>query len=135
MPVVDISLIVYVSFCASISHFINVPCPFCVMYNNNCYCCDLKLINWRFFKRKSVLASYMWARAPAAFRKHVTGHAHFRPTVPAMTDFWLISVPGNPEPRNSWEEIAEKTGHLSSNSKFNIPELKVLRRPVNNATQ
>ena len=47
-----------------------------------------------------------------------------------MTDFWLISVPGNPTPNKSWEEIAEKTAHLSSSSKFSIPDLKVRLLPV-----
>lgn len=42
-----------------------------------------------------------------------------------MTEFWLISVPGNPEPDNSWDEIADRTHHLSSTTKFTIPELKV----------
>lgn len=42
-----------------------------------------------------------------------------------MTDFWLISVPGNPEPKESWDEISEKTSHLSSTTKFAIPDLKV----------
>ena len=42
-----------------------------------------------------------------------------------MTEYWLISVPGNPAPNDSWEELVEKTAHLSSHAKFVIPELKV----------
>ena len=42
-----------------------------------------------------------------------------------MAEFWLISVPGNPEPDDSWGEIADRTSHLSHSTKFAIPELKV----------
>ena len=31
-------------------------------------------------------------------------------------ELWLVSVPGNPEPSNSWEEIAERTAHLGGDS-------------------
>lgn len=40
-------------------------------------------------------------------------------------EFWLVSVPGDPLPKDSWDAVTEKTGHLSANHKFNIPELKV----------
>ena len=44
-----------------------------------------------------------------------------------MTEYWMISVPGNPQPANSWNEIEDKTASISSNSKFTIPDLKVQR--------
>ena len=43
-----------------------------------------------------------------------------------MAEYWLVSVPGDPTPRQSWEFMNEKTNSISSNYKFNIPDLKVL---------
>ena len=43
-----------------------------------------------------------------------------------MAEYWLVSVPGDPTPKQSWEFMNEKTNSISSNCKFNIPDLKVL---------
>ncbi|XP_043829249.1 V-type proton ATPase subunit C 1-like [Dromiciops gliroides] len=44
-----------------------------------------------------------------------------------MTEFWLISVPGDKTCQQTWEKLQAATtkSNLSTNSKFNIPELKV----------
>lgn len=45
--------------------------------------------------------------------------------MPVMAEYWLVSAPGEPTPRETWEKIKEQTGSLSINHRFNIPELKV----------
>ncbi|KFW03506.1 V-type proton ATPase subunit C 1, partial [Eurypyga helias] len=45
-----------------------------------------------------------------------------------MTEFWLISAPGEKTCQQTWEKLhaaTTKTNNLSTNSKFNIPDLKV----------
>jgi V-type H+-transporting ATPase subunit C len=45
-----------------------------------------------------------------------------------MSDFWLISVPGEKTCQESWEKLNKQTAvdqNLSTNSRFNIPDLKV----------
>ncbi|XP_064384156.1 V-type proton ATPase subunit C 1-A-like [Halichondria panicea] len=42
-----------------------------------------------------------------------------------MAAYWLVSAPGDPKPENTWGLIKEKTGGVSVNHKFNIPDLKV----------
>ncbi|XP_036621472.1 V-type proton ATPase subunit C 1-like [Trichosurus vulpecula] len=44
-----------------------------------------------------------------------------------MTEFWLISVPGDKTCQQAWEKLQAATtkSNLSTNSKFEIPELKV----------
>ncbi len=43
-----------------------------------------------------------------------------------MAEYWIISAPGDPRPEDTWGIIKEKTGGVSVNHKFNIPDLKVL---------
>ncbi|KAL4617040.1 V-type proton ATPase subunit C 1 [Arapaima gigas] len=51
------------------------------------------------------------------------------PAVPsaAMTEFWLISAPGEKTCQQTWDKLvaATRNNNLSTNSKFNIPDLKV----------
>ncbi|CAL8234405.1 unnamed protein product [Boreogadus saida] len=45
-----------------------------------------------------------------------------------MTEFWLISAPGEKTCQQSWDKMMMATTHttnLSTNNKFNIPDLKV----------
>ncbi|XP_043363402.1 V-type proton ATPase subunit C 1 isoform X2 [Dermochelys coriacea] len=45
-----------------------------------------------------------------------------------MTEFWLISAPGEKTCQQTWEKLhaaTTKNNNLSNNSKFNIPDLKV----------
>ncbi|KFV53281.1 V-type proton ATPase subunit C 1, partial [Tyto alba] len=45
-----------------------------------------------------------------------------------MTEFWLISAPGEKTCQQTWEKLhaaTTKSNNLSTNSKFNIPDLKV----------
>ncbi|NXM28359.1 VATC1 ATPase, partial [Oxyruncus cristatus] len=47
---------------------------------------------------------------------------------PKMTEFWLISAPGEKTCQQTWEKLhaaTTKHNNLSTNSKFNIPDLKV----------
>jgi hypothetical protein len=49
----------------------------------------------------------------------------------AMTEFWLISAPGEKTCQQSWDKMMMATTHttnLSTNNKFNIPDLKVTTR-------
>lgn len=40
-------------------------------------------------------------------------------------EYWLVSAPGDPTPEDTWRAVNERTGNLSANSKFHIPDLKV----------
>lgn len=40
-------------------------------------------------------------------------------------NFWLISVPGEKTPQDSWEKVSKTIAQYSSVFKFNIPNLKV----------
>ncbi|MEE6463374.1 hypothetical protein FKM82_005886 [Ascaphus truei] len=45
-----------------------------------------------------------------------------------MTEFWLISAPGEKTCQQTWEKLlaaTTKSNNLSSNAKFNMPDLKV----------
>lgn len=43
-----------------------------------------------------------------------------------MSEFWLVSAPGDPNPEDTWTLIKDRTSSLSVNYKFHIPsELKV----------
>ncbi|XP_072768692.1 V-type proton ATPase subunit C 1-A isoform X1 [Nerophis lumbriciformis] len=45
-----------------------------------------------------------------------------------MTEFWLISAPGEKTCQQTWDKLmvaTTRTNNLSSNNKFNIPDLKV----------
>jgi hypothetical protein len=43
-----------------------------------------------------------------------------------MSEFWLVSAPGDPKPEDTWTLIKDRTGSFSVNYKFHIPsELKV----------
>ncbi|XP_062504491.1 V-type proton ATPase subunit C 1-B-like [Corticium candelabrum] len=45
-----------------------------------------------------------------------------------MSEYWLVSLPGDPRPTDTWKKIQTATSlhnELSVNSKFEIPELKV----------
>jgi len=41
-------------------------------------------------------------------------------------ELWLISAPGESTPLETWDRLQQTTQNLSVNSKFNIPDLKVL---------
>lgn len=46
----------------------------------------------------------------------------------AMTEFWLISAPGEKTCQQTWDKLMVATtrpNNLSANNKFNIPDLKV----------
>lgn len=50
-----------------------------------------------------------------------------------MTEFWLISAPGEKTCQQTWEKLhaaTTKNNNLSTNSKFNIPDLKVGKLPI-----
>uniref|UniRef100_A0A672MH35 V-type proton ATPase subunit C n=1 Tax=Sinocyclocheilus grahami TaxID=75366 RepID=A0A672MH35_SINGR len=50
-----------------------------------------------------------------------------------MTEFWLISAPGEKTCQQTWDKImtaTTRTNNLSTNNKFNIPDLKSFRRAV-----
>lgn len=40
-------------------------------------------------------------------------------------DFWLISVPGDKTPQESWEKLYKGIQNLATPYKFSIPNLKV----------
>ncbi|KAK5965084.1 V-type proton ATPase subunit C, partial [Trichostrongylus colubriformis] len=40
-------------------------------------------------------------------------------------EYWLISAPGEKGPNDAWDKLNRATSNLSTNSKFNIPDLKV----------
>uniref|UniRef100_A0A3B1IML9 V-type proton ATPase subunit C n=1 Tax=Astyanax mexicanus TaxID=7994 RepID=A0A3B1IML9_ASTMX len=45
-----------------------------------------------------------------------------------MTEFWLISAPGEKTCQQTWDKLmmaTTRTNNLSTNTKFNIPDLKV----------
>lgn len=45
-----------------------------------------------------------------------------------MTEFWLISAPGEKTCQQTWEKLhaaTTKNNNLAVSSKFNIPDLKV----------
>lgn len=45
-----------------------------------------------------------------------------------MTEFWLISAPGDKTCQQTWDKMntaTTRTISLSTNNKFNIPDLKV----------
>lgn len=45
-----------------------------------------------------------------------------------MTEFWLISAPGEKTCQQTWDKLmmaTTRTNNLSVNNKFNIPDLKV----------
>lgn len=45
-----------------------------------------------------------------------------------MTEFWLISAPGEKTCQQTWDKLmmaTTRTNSLSVNNKFNIPDLKV----------
>lgn len=52
-----------------------------------------------------------------------------------MTEFWLISAPGEKTCQQTWDKLmvaTTRTNNLSTNNKFNIPDLKV-KNPQNTA--
>ena len=42
-----------------------------------------------------------------------------------MAEYWLVSAPGDPTLKETWEKIRDKTGTLSLVNKFSLPDLKV----------
>ncbi|KAL3115425.1 hypothetical protein niasHT_020098 [Heterodera trifolii] len=40
-------------------------------------------------------------------------------------EVWIVSAPGDATPQETWERLQTNTHNLSTNSKFNIPDLKV----------
>ena len=40
-------------------------------------------------------------------------------------DFWLVSVPGDKTPQESWEKLFKSVQTIASPFKLNIPPLKV----------
>lgn len=54
--------------------------------------------------------------------------ALFLPQCLVMTEFWLISAPGEKTCQQTWDKLmvaTTRTNNLSTNNKFNIPDLKV----------
>lgn len=41
-------------------------------------------------------------------------------------EVWIISVPGEKTPQESWDRLQVATSSLSVSSKFNVPDLKVI---------
>lgn len=51
-----------------------------------------------------------------------------------MTEFWLISAPGEKTCQQTWDKLmvaTTRTNNLSTNNKFNIPDLKVKHDSIN----
>lgn len=49
-------------------------------------------------------------------------------TAETMTEFWLISAPGEKTCQQTWDKMmaaTTRTNNLSTNHKFSIPDLKV----------
>ena len=42
-----------------------------------------------------------------------------------LEEFWIISVPGDKTPQQTWEKLSETIKSISDPFKFNIPNLKV----------
>jgi len=42
-----------------------------------------------------------------------------------MAEYMLVSAPGEPTPKKTWDLINERTSSLAINNKFSIPDLKV----------
>ena len=42
-----------------------------------------------------------------------------------MAEYWLVSAPGDPTPKDTWDGIKERTETLSLVNKFTLPDLKV----------
>ena len=40
-------------------------------------------------------------------------------------EIWIVSAPGDKTPQDTWDKLNSATGSLSTNNKFNIPDLKV----------
>jgi V-type H+-transporting ATPase subunit C len=40
-------------------------------------------------------------------------------------EIWIIAAPGEPTPQETWDRLQSTTSTFSSNSKFNLPDLKV----------
>ncbi|KAJ6652248.1 hypothetical protein lerEdw1_012936, partial [Lerista edwardsae] len=61
-------------------------------------------------------------RVSSLFQSH---NCHSKVT--KMSEFWLISAPGEKTCQQTWEKLcaATKNNNLSTNAKFNIPDLKV----------
>jgi hypothetical protein len=47
--------------------------------------------------------------------------------MPEITEYWIISAPGEKTCQQTWESLNKKTkdAELSNNWKFHIPDLKV----------
>lgn len=48
-----------------------------------------------------------------------------------MTEFWLVSAPGENTPQKTWDRLNQATAgpeKLSVNYKFSIPELRVTKK-------
>jgi V-type H+-transporting ATPase subunit C len=43
----------------------------------------------------------------------------------ATQEIWIVSAPGDKTPQDTWEKLNSATGSISTNNKFNIPDLKV----------
>lgn len=42
-----------------------------------------------------------------------------------LNEIWIISVPGEKTPQESWDRLQAATSSLSVSNKFNVPDLKV----------
>lgn len=40
-------------------------------------------------------------------------------------DVWLVSAPGEKTPQETWDRLQGSTSSISTNYKFNVPDLKV----------
>jgi len=44
---------------------------------------------------------------------------------PLPGELWIVSAPGEKTPQDTWDRLQSATSNLSTNNKFNIPDLKV----------
>jgi V-type H+-transporting ATPase subunit C len=40
-------------------------------------------------------------------------------------EIWLVSAPGEKSLQDTWDKLNSTTGNISTNHKFNVPDLKV----------
>ena len=74
--------------------------------------------------------NFYWSSQHITFSDFLTsasGWTNF--LLAAMTEFWLISAPGEKTCQQTWDKLmlaTTRTNNLSTNNKFNIPDLKVM---------
>lgn len=46
-------------------------------------------------------------------------------SITSTNELWIISAPGEKTPQETWDRLQNATANLSTNFKFNVPDLKV----------